>query len=55
MLSRVILDTKGADKFVGKGDMLYLPPGSAKLERAQGASVSDEEVECIVAHCSKQA
>ena len=52
--SRVILDTKGADKLVGKGDMLYLPPGSAKLERAQGAFVSDEEVEAIVEHCSKQ-
>jgi S-DNA-T family DNA segregation ATPase FtsK/SpoIIIE len=35
--------------------MLYLPPGSAKLERAQGAFVSDEEVERIVAHCAKQA
>jgi len=53
--SRVILDTKGADKLVGKGDMLYLPPGSAKLERAQGAFVSDEEVERIVEHCSRQA
>ena len=53
--SRVILDTKGADKLVGKGDMLYLPPGSAKLERAQGAFVSDEEVERIVQHCSRQA
>jgi S-DNA-T family DNA segregation ATPase FtsK/SpoIIIE len=53
--SRVILDTKGADKLVGKGDMLYLPPGSAKLERAQGAFVSDEEVEAIVEHCSTQA
>jgi S-DNA-T family DNA segregation ATPase FtsK/SpoIIIE len=53
--SRVILDTKGADKLVGKGDMLYLPPGSAKLEREQGAFVSDEEVERIVAHCAKQA
>ena len=53
--SRVILDTKGADKLVGKGDMLYLPPGSAKLERAQGAFVSDEEVERIVQHCANQA
>ncbi len=53
--SRVILDTKGADKLVGKGDMLYLPPGSAKLERAQGAFVSDEEVERLVEHCSGQA
>jgi len=53
--SRVILDTKGADKLVGKGDMLYLPPGSAKLERAQGAFVSDEEVERMVDHCAGQA
>lgn len=53
--SRVILDTKGAEKLVGKGDMLYLPPGSAKLERSQGAFVSDEEVERLVAHCAAQA
>ncbi|GAA5478277.1 FtsK/SpoIIIE family DNA translocase [Haloferula helveola] len=53
--SRVILDTKGAEKLVGKGDMLYLPPGSAKLERAQGAFVSDEEVERLVDHCGTQA
>ena len=52
--SRVILDTKGAEKLVGKGDMLFLPPGSAKLERAQGAFVSDEEVESIVQFCSTQ-
>ncbi len=50
--SRVILDTKGADKLVGKGDMLYLPPGSAKLERSQGAFVSDAEVERLVDHCA---
>jgi S-DNA-T family DNA segregation ATPase FtsK/SpoIIIE len=50
--SRVILDTKGAEKLVGKGDMLYLPPGSAKLERSQGAYVSDAEVERLVEHCS---
>lgn len=53
--SRVILDTGGADKLVGKGDMLFLPPGSAKLERSQGAFVSDEEVERIVEFCSEQA
>jgi DNA segregation ATPase FtsK/SpoIIIE, S-DNA-T family len=52
--SRVILDTKGADKLVGKGDMLYLPPGSAKLERAQGAFVTDAEIERIIEHCAKQ-
>ncbi len=52
--SRVILDTKGAEKLVGKGDMLYLPPGSAKLERAQGAFVTDSEVERIIGHCAAQ-
>ncbi|TAG08008.1 MAG: DNA translocase FtsK [Verrucomicrobia bacterium] len=52
--SRVILDTKGADKLVGKGDMLYLPPGSAKLERAQGAYVTDQEIERIIDHCAAQ-
>lgn len=52
--SRVILDTKGAEKLVGKGDMLYLPPGSAKLERSQGAFVTDEEVERIIDHCAAQ-
>ena len=53
--SRVILDTKGADKLVGKGDMLYLPPGSAKLERAQGAFVTDAEIERLIDHCASQA
>lgn len=52
--SRVILDTKGAEKLVGKGDMLYLPPGSAKLERSQGAFVTDAEVERIIQHCAAQ-
>lgn len=52
--SRVILDTKGADKLVGKGDMLYLPPGSAKIERAQGAYVTDAEIERIIDHCAAQ-
>ncbi len=52
--SRVILDTKGAEKLVGKGDMLFLPPGSAKLDRAQGAWISDEEVESLVGFCSDQ-
>lgn len=52
--SRVILDVSGAEKLVGKGDMLYLPPGSARLERSQGAFISDEEVEDLVAFCSGQ-
>lgn len=53
--SRIILDRNGAEKLVGKGDSLYLPPGSAKLERAQGAFISDEEVEKLVLHCASQA
>ena len=53
--SRVILDVKGAEKLVGKGDMLYLPPGSAQQQRAQGAFVTDDEISSIVEHCKKQA
>jgi len=46
--SRVILDANGADKLLGKGDMLYLPPGSPKLVRAQGTLVLDDEIRRIV-------
>ncbi|MEY3001523.1 MAG: hypothetical protein RL648_1737, partial [Verrucomicrobiota bacterium] len=46
--SRTILDTMGADQLIGKGDMLFLPPGSADLVRAQGAFVGDEEISGIV-------
>ena len=46
--SRTILDTKGADTLIGRGDMLFSPPGTARLVRAQGAWVSDEEVMSIV-------
>ncbi|MGA2221068.1 MAG: DNA translocase FtsK [Verrucomicrobiia bacterium] len=46
--SRVILDANGADKLLGKGDMLYLPPGSSKLIRAQGVLVLDDEIKRIV-------
>ncbi|HEY0944936.1 MAG TPA: DNA translocase FtsK [Opitutaceae bacterium] len=42
--SRTILDTKGADTLIGRGDMLFSPPGSSRLVRAQGAFVSDDEV-----------
>ncbi len=47
--SRIILDTMGAEKLVGKGDMLYSPLGSNKPSRIQGAFVSTEEVEKVVA------
>ena len=53
--SRVILDNKGAEKLVGKGDMLYLPPGSAQLQRAQGALITDNECTSVVNFCSEQA
>ncbi len=52
--SRVILDRKGADKLVGKGDMLYLPPGTATLIRSQGAFVTDDELHAIISHCESQ-
>lgn len=48
--SRTILDTGGADQLIGKGDMLFLPPGSADLVRAQGAFVADDEITGIVNH-----
>ncbi|MFA7002870.1 MAG: DNA translocase FtsK [Verrucomicrobiia bacterium] len=53
--SRVILDANGADKLLGKGDLLYLPPGSAKLIRAQGVYVQDEEIRAVADFLSKQA
>jgi S-DNA-T family DNA segregation ATPase FtsK/SpoIIIE len=46
--SRVILDTPGAERLLGRGDMLYIPVDSAKLVRIQGTYVSDREVEQIV-------
>ena len=52
--SRTILDAMGADKLLGKGDMLYLPPGSAKLIRAQGALITDQEIQSIVDFIARQ-
>ncbi len=52
--SRTILDQMGADKLLGKGDMLYLPPGSGRLIRAQGALITDQEIEGVVTHISQQ-
>lgn len=46
--SRTILDCSGAEKLLGKGDMLFYPVGSTKPQRVQGAFVSDDEVEKIV-------
>jgi len=46
--SRVILDTPGAERLLGRGDMLFMRPDSSKLERLQGAYVSDRELERLV-------
>ena len=53
--SRVILDANGADKLLGQGDMLYLPPGTSTLVRAQGVLVTDEEIHRVVDSVSAQA
>ena len=50
MESRIILDTQGAEKLVGKGDMLYAPIGSGKPKRVQGCFVSDPEVEAVASY-----
>jgi len=50
MESRIILDTQGAEKLVGKGDMLYAPIGSGKPKRVQGCFVSDAEVEAVATY-----
>ncbi len=52
--SRVILDENGAERLIGQGDMLYLPPGTAKLVRTQGVLVTDDEIARIVDFVSKQ-
>ena len=51
--SRTILDTVGAEKLCGRGDMLYAPVGAAKPQRVQGAFVSDGEVESVVEYVKK--
>lgn len=53
--SRIILDSGGAEKLLGRGDMLFHPNGAGKAIRVQGAYVSDEEVERIVQHFKSQA
>ena len=47
--SRVILDTPGAEKLLGRGDMLFMAPDSPKLQRIQGCFVSDKELDALVA------
>jgi S-DNA-T family DNA segregation ATPase FtsK/SpoIIIE len=52
--SRVILDENGADRLLGQGDMLYLPPSASRLIRAQGVLVTDDEIHRLVQFVSAQ-
>ncbi len=53
--SRTILDSIGAERLLGDGDMLYLPPGTARVVRVHGAFVSDQDIHKVVEFIKKQA
>ncbi|MEW6170139.1 MAG: DNA translocase FtsK, partial [Candidatus Omnitrophota bacterium] len=53
--SRTVLDANGADKLLGRGDLLFMRPGESKLIRAQGTLVQDREIERVVSFIKKQA
>jgi S-DNA-T family DNA segregation ATPase FtsK/SpoIIIE len=53
--SRTILDRNGAEKLLGRGDLLFLPPGSAKLIRGQGAFTRDEEIRRVIEYLTQRA
>ena len=52
--SRTILDSMGSEKLLGNGDLLYLPPGTARLTRVHGAFVSDQEVRRVMKFIKQQ-
>ncbi len=52
--SRIVLDQNGGEVLMGQGDMLFLPPGSSKLVRAQGTFVDDDELRSVVRFCKEQ-
>jgi DNA segregation ATPase FtsK/SpoIIIE, S-DNA-T family len=52
--SRVILDTAGAESLLGQGDMLFKPLGTSRLQRLQGAYVTEEEIALVVEQCKAQ-
>ncbi|MBU1071354.1 DNA translocase FtsK [Patescibacteria group bacterium] len=51
--SRVIIDTPGAEKLLGMGDMLYVPPDQARPKRIQGAFISDKEIKDLITYLKK--
>ena len=50
--SQIILDDTGAESLLGNGDLLFLPPGTSQLIRAQGAYISDDDINAVVADIS---
>ncbi len=52
--SRTILDSNGAEQLLGRGDMLFLPPGSSRLMRVHGPLVTEEEVAAVVEFLKQQ-
>lgn len=52
--SRTILDQIGAERLLGRGDMLYMPPGSAAIQRLHGPLVTEEEIHKVVRHIKRQ-
>lgn len=53
--SQIILDETGAESLLGNGDMLFLPPGTSNLMRAQGAYIRDSDINKVIQHCTQQA
>ena len=53
--SRTILDSMGAESLLGRGDMLFLPPGTARMRRLHGPLVSEDEIQAVVEHWREQA
>jgi S-DNA-T family DNA segregation ATPase FtsK/SpoIIIE len=51
--SRIIIEDAGAERLLGQGDMLYLPPGTSRLIRSQGVLVTDDEIKKIIDHTRK--
>lgn len=52
--SRTILDSNGAERLLGNGDMLFLPPGTGRLQRIQGAYISEEEIAMVTSFLKQQ-